>query len=94
MTAPAMACHARAIMDAAKSPSQRKEPEMSEKPIPKSLHTVRVVAIMAREYLISHYAENVTAAHAVEVVLHRLGYPAGTPDTHGIAAKAVKALEG
>lgn len=62
------------------------------KPIPESLHTVRVVEIMAR-YVLAHgpCAAFKTRAEAVEDALSLLGY-AGTPDAHGIADAVVKAL--
>lgn len=60
------------------------------KPIPKSLHTVRVVAIMAQMMK----AENPHATNEglVGAALIRLGY-VDAPDTHGIAAAALKALK-
>lgn len=61
------------------------------KPIPKSLHTVRVLVVFAREYLSSHDGEAVPYSSAVDVALFRLGYE-NTPDTHGLRAAALKQI--
>ena len=63
---------------------------MSEaKPIPKSLHTVRVLVIMA-DVVQLHVEEGLTDEEAIRGALALLGYT-NTPDTHGLKEKALKA---
>jgi hypothetical protein len=66
------------------------------KPIPKSLHTVRVLAIMAQHFLDEGATRDeepygLSRSEAVSYALLKLGYD-GTPDTHGLKAKALKAM--
>jgi hypothetical protein len=70
------------------------------KPIPKSLHTVRVLVIVARLIIATdlagrgYYLEDtrrLSAEDAIASALSALGYAPGHPDQHGIAAGALKA---
>ena len=58
------------------------------KPIPKSLHTVRVLVIMARQLM-----QNQTIDAALNDAISLLGYE-NTPDSHGLREKAFKQLNG
>lgn len=59
-------------------------------PIPKSLHTVRVLAVMARQYI--QQDNSLTTANAVDMAAEALGYhPA--QDDYGLLAKAVRQLD-
>ncbi len=58
------------------------------KPIPKSLHTVTVIVKLARYH---HNAERGTYDRSIVWAVKFLGY-ADTPDTHGLAAAALKQL--
>ena len=58
------------------------------KPIPKSLHTVRVLSTMAR--LIVH-CDQCSNESAIEQACIALGY-ADAPDVHQLKAKAAKAM--
>lgn len=58
------------------------------KPIPKSLHTVTVIVKLARYH---HNAERGTYDRSIAWAVKFLGY-ADTPDTHGLAAAALKQL--
>lgn len=61
------------------------------KPIPKSLHTVRVLAIMARMFQRAN--SGLTNDSAVSCALIELGY-VDTPDLHGLKAATLKAMQG
>lgn len=59
-------------------------------PIPKSLYTIRVLAVMARQYIESD--NSLTSAQAVDMAAEALGYhPA--QDDYGLIAKAVRQLD-
>lgn len=64
------------------------------KPIPKSLHTVRVVAIMALDAQNQFHADGLVLNDrgAIDHALFSLGYSLDQLDTHGIRAKARKAM--
>lgn len=59
--------------------------------VPKSLHTVRVLAVMAGE--IQRRLVGLTAAEAVEAAAEALGYE-GEADCYGLKAKAAEQLAG
>lgn len=62
---------------------------MSDKAIPKSLHTVTVLVAVAR----SHLSRCANVTEAVTLALELLGYPAGACDPYGLRMKAIKAME-
>lgn len=59
------------------------------KALPKSLHTVTAIVRVARY---AQMLDEMSDADAVKTALDVLGY-AGAPDPHGLAAKALKAME-
>lgn len=59
-------------------------------PIPKSLHTVRVVVRVAAEFW--RRREALTLNDAVDQALRLLDYDPQTPDPHRLRAQAVKQL--
>lgn len=62
---------------------------IDRKPIPKSLHTVTVLRRMAQMMKAIH--PHATSEGAISLALIELGY-VDTPDTHGLAAAALKAM--
>lgn len=64
------------------------------KALPKSLHTVTAIVQVARLIFdaSAKACDPITKVGAVEEALAALGY-AGAADPHGLAAKALKALE-
>lgn len=68
---------------------------MIDKPIPKSLHTVRVVVLMAHmelAYAKDAARSSITPSEAVARVMRTLGY-ADTLDTHDIRGAALRAFQ-
>lgn len=65
------------------------------KPIPKSLHTVRVLAILAHQGQLAFDTAGVQLddERAIEWALLQLGYERHTPDDHGLRAKGLAALK-
>jgi hypothetical protein len=61
------------------------------KPIPKSLHTVTVLVMLARRLMQSSQQPR-SADAAVDMALSILGYDADTVDTYGLKAQAVAKL--
>lgn len=60
-------------------------------PIPKSLHTIRVLVVMAKQQL--DLDNSLTSAQAVDIAAEALGYhPA--QDDYGLIAKAVAQVDG
>ena len=60
------------------------------KALPKSLHTVTAIVRVAETMM--EVDNHTSSRRAIESALSILGY-AGAPDPHGLAAKALKALE-
>jgi hypothetical protein len=59
---------------------------MSQKTIPLSLHTRRVVSVFAEYLSIQH---NLHPIKAVSMAFELLGYPPGTTDPHGLQKQVV-----
>jgi hypothetical protein len=62
---------------------------MTDKPIPKSLHTIRVVAVLANAMRWNY--PGASDLDMAKIALYQLGYT-GAPDTYGIAAAAAKQI--
>jgi len=63
---------------------------MTDKPIPKSLHTIRVVAVLANA-MRATYPVGLSDFERAHLALDALGYT-GAPDTYGIAMAAAKQI--
>jgi hypothetical protein len=58
---------------------------MTAKTIPLSLHTRRVVGVLAIQLVLDHVSR-LTVEQAVDHAFDLLGYPEDNPDNHGIRA--------
>jgi hypothetical protein len=59
---------------------------MSQKTIPLSLHTRRVVSVFAITLMRQH---RLSPAYAAQEAFELLGYPVGTPDQHNLRAQVI-----
>jgi hypothetical protein len=62
-------------------------------PIPKSLHTVRVLTVMARTLRNDPALKAATNETLVDIAGAELGYGSSEPDDYGLKAKAVAQLD-